>query len=115
MTDAQYLASKRLTVSRDFLRSTSEAVDERSVSREENDSKSSSESSDSADDEIEDEKEEMDRAKEKIKENRIKSNSLYVPDIADSGRLFLRNLSYHCTEENLREAFEPYFISLFGS
>eukprot|EP01128_Nolandella_sp_AFSM9_P005639 TRINITY_DN2763_c0_g1_i2.p1 TRINITY_DN2763_c0_g1~~TRINITY_DN2763_c0_g1_i2.p1 ORF type:complete len:823 (+),score=242.47 TRINITY_DN2763_c0_g1_i2:26-2470(+) len=48
------------------------------------------------------------KAKETMKQNRIKSNSLYTPDIGDSGRLFIRNLSYQTTEQDLREAFEIY-------
>lgn len=48
------------------------------------------------------------KAAKTIKENRMKTNALYTPDISDSGRLFIRNLSYECKDGDIRELFSEY-------
>lgn len=40
--------------------------------------------------------------------NDVKKEKLSPEMIAETGRLFVRNLSYACTEDDLRELFEPY-------
>lgn len=36
------------------------------------------------------------------------TSTLFVPDIADSGRLFVRNLPFNVTEADIRSLFSPF-------
>jgi len=47
-----------------------------------------------------------DEEKEKKKQEHF--YQIFVPDLADSGRLFIRNLSYECKEDELRDVFSQY-------
>lgn len=51
------------------------------------------------------------RQKEKVKQKEEqfeKYSELVADDVEESGRIFVRNLNYTCTEEDLEKAFSPY-------
>lgn len=63
-----------------------------------------------SDDEDDDEKDKVDKKKKRKEKKREEEESDIPPAqlIADTGRLFVKNLSFSCTEEDLRKVFEKF-------
>eukprot|EP01125_Pyxidicula_operculata_P018401 TRINITY_DN6534_c0_g5_i1.p1 TRINITY_DN6534_c0_g5~~TRINITY_DN6534_c0_g5_i1.p1 ORF type:complete len:926 (-),score=321.38 TRINITY_DN6534_c0_g5_i1:282-3059(-) len=69
-------------------------------------SSSSSSSSSSSDDDDSDNEDGKDEKKKD--DNQKKYNEIETPQVSDSGRLFVRNLSFACTEDDLKARFSEY-------
>eukprot|EP01127_Copromyxa_protea_P013206 TRINITY_DN3531_c0_g1_i1.p1 TRINITY_DN3531_c0_g1~~TRINITY_DN3531_c0_g1_i1.p1 ORF type:complete len:896 (-),score=304.34 TRINITY_DN3531_c0_g1_i1:2-2689(-) len=118
ISDLDYLKSKRVQSAADFdkyLKSDSSDSDDSDDdagddddSDDDKDSEDEEESGSNSDEEGKGTEKSGKKNKKTEEKKKEEHSLLYAPDVGDSGRLFVRNLSFDCTENDLRDLFSKY-------